>query len=204
MGIDLINESDLPVQTEVADFGVSFTSAAMIKDASLLMNMYNQYRKLLKTGPKELEKICSFFFKSVITNDPIEKFIYAWIAFEMYYGWRTQARTNIKAIRALLGQGIPSTTARQELVENYGDHLSSIGFILKDRRGNNRSQTLKYLITYGWPEEEILEAAILACALVRHRLFHGLFLSNVSEVQFFSPFIIHFESAIIQQALSKI
>ena len=78
-----------------------------LEDAESIPNLWNKYLKLQQGKHQELKRSIQWFMRAIKSEDPIDKFIYSWITFNMLYGWLTCSKYHNKGIKGLTGKGIP-------------------------------------------------------------------------------------------------
>jgi len=117
-----------------------------IKEAEKIPELWNKYQKLLKDNCQELTYSIRWFMRAIKSENPIDKFIYSWITFNMLYSWLTCAPSDDhrKGIRGLTGKGIPGRTKQNEIILRHNEVLKNLSRVnLIDRCRIDRTKNLR-------------------------------------------------------------
>lgn len=177
-----------------------------VKNADIIPDLWDRYERLLKNNYLELTRSIRWYMRSIKSDDPIDKFIYAWITFNMLYSWLTDANgdNHKKGIKGLTGKGIPSSKKQKEIVLRHNNiFLMLAGNNLTDRCGIDRAKKLRDSLPSNDPKD-ILEGAIDAIGFIRHNIFHGSLVDKTTEAERCIWPLMHLNSEIIMHKLLKI
>ena len=211
----LTNRVYVPCNVEITDsppglIGISGNMSAYttynVNDANQIPQLWHNYNLLRNNNCLELTSSIRWYMRAVKADDPIDKFIYAWITFNMLYGWLTDAAgdNHKKGIKGLLGKGLPSIKKQREIV-NRNDSIFSViaQKNLIDRYGIDRAEELRNSLPTNNPTR-IIEGAIDAIGYIRHNIFHGSLVDKTNEAKRCIWPLLHINSEIIKQKLLKI
>ena len=176
-----------------------------VKEAQKIPELWNQYQKLVLNNFQELTYSIQWFMRAIKSDNSIDKFIYAWITFNMLYSWLTNAPgdNHMKGIKGLIGKGIPNHKKQNEIISRHNKILKNLSQIsLIDRNGINRSKNLRDSLQTN-NSQKILEGAIEAIGFIRHHIFHGSLKDRTDEAERCTWPLIHLNSEIIKHQLSK-
>ena len=146
--------------------------------------IWGKYFTLLLTNKNNISFAINWFMKSIIANDPIDKFVYSWITFNCLYGFLCNADGHIKGIRGLIYNNIPADDIQNEIVLHHHqifENLASLNLTDK-RNGINWSEKLKQSLKTN-STKEIIENGIASIAIVRHSIFHGNIIDSQREAE---------------------
>lgn len=177
-----------------------------IKEAEKIPELWNKYQKLLKNNCQELTYSIRWFMRAIKSENPIDKFIYSWITFNMLYSWLTNAPSDDhrKGIRGLTGKGIPSRTKQNEIILRHNEILKNLSRInLIDSCRIDRAKNLRDSLPTK-DSQKILEGAIEAIGFLRHNIFHGSLKDRTGEAERCTWPLIHLNSEIIKHRLNKL
>lgn len=145
-----------------------------LKKPNEVKQIWGKYLPLLLQNNHEFHHAINWFMRSLKSNDPIDKFIYAWITLNCLYGYISNADGHHKGIRSLIYNNIPDMQVKEEIVErqkNIFEFLASLD--LTDKRNNiNWSEKLHDSLAKN-NTNGIIENGVSAIAIVRHTIFHG-------------------------------
>lgn len=174
-----------------------------LKDPDGIPVLWNKYQKLIKSNPQELTRSIQWFMRAIKSENPIDKFIYNWITFNMLYGWLTGTYNHVKGIKGLTGKGIPRLKQQEEIVLRHRTILEGLSQMhLIDRHGINRAEKLRNALS-GGDFSAILMGAIDAIGFIRHNIFHGNLTDRTAEAERCIWPLIHLNAEIIKHQLNK-
>ena len=78
-----------------------------LKKTNEVGEIWNHYLPLLLQDKHELHHAINWFMRSLRANDPVDKFIYAWITLNCLYGYISNADGHHKGIKSLIYNNIP-------------------------------------------------------------------------------------------------
>ena len=164
--------------------------------------IWAKYFPLLLQEKHEFHHALNWFMRSLQSNDPIDKFIYAWITLNCLYGYLYNADGHRKGIRSLIYNNIPVFEVQEEIVHRHKlvfEYLSSLDLIDK-RNKRNWSKELLESLTAG-DISGTIENGISAIAIIRHTIFHGNTIDRKNEVgQCIRP-LLHLNAEILRNRL---
>ena len=211
----LTNRVYVPCDVEITDSPprligysghMSAYSTYNVNEANKIPQLWHNYNQLLTNKCLELTSSIRWYMRAIKADDPIDKFIYAWITFNMLYGWLTDAAgdNHKKGIKGLMGKGIPKIAKQKEIVSrNDSIFLGIAQNNLTDRHGIDRAKELRDSLSTNNPTK-ILEGAIEAIGFIRHNIFHGSLVDKTNEAERCIWPLMHLNSEIIKQKLLKI
>jgi len=177
-----------------------------IKESEKIPYFWNKYQKLIENSHQELNYSIQWFMRAVKSDNPIDKFVYSWITFNMLYGWLTQVKgeQHHEGIKALTGKDIPCLNKQKEIVIRHKTILEELSRLnLTDRGGIDRAKKLRMAL-YGRSPRKILECAIGAFGVIRHNIFHGSLKDRTMEAGRCIWPLIDLDAEIIKDQLDKI
>lgn len=211
----LSNRIYVPCHVEITDsppglIGLSGQMSAYttnnLNEAEKIPKLWHKYSLLLANESMELKSSIRWYMRSIKADDPIDKFIYAWITFNMLYGWLTEAAgdNHKKGIRGLTGKGIPSIKKQKEIVTRNSSILTGIAQNnLTDRHAVDRAKNLRNSLATN-NSTKILDGAIEAIGFIRHNIFHGSLVDKTNEAERCIWPLMHLNAEIIKQKLFEI
>ena len=182
------------------------SAIGILKDSENIGDVWNQLQKLHERGTPELIISNRWFLRSIRSKDRIDKFINAWVTFNMLYGWLTEANGLSKALNGLIGKGIPPKNEREELITTHKsvlDQLSAMK-LWDEQQEIDRGKKLHNVMKSAAQNDQILKAALLAIGYIRNNLFHGSIKDRSKEASLCMPFIIDLNKRIIKQQIDKL
>lgn len=177
-----------------------------LKEAESMPNLWSKYLKLLKSNHQELRLSICWFMRAIKSEDPIDKFIYSWITFNMLYSWLTgvPGDDHRKGIKGLIGKGIPHLKKQNEIILEHKEILKELSRMkLIDRNKVDRAENLRNALP-GQIPKEILEGTIEAIGFIRHNIFHGSLEDRTTEAERCIWPLIHLDSEIIKHQLDRV
>lgn len=177
-----------------------------LNNSNEIPNLWNKYQILLANEHPKLNYSISWFMKAVKSNNQINRFIYAWITFNILYGWLTDAPSDrhIKGIKGLLGKGFPNLKTINQIIIQHKQNLELISNMdLTDRNNINRSKNLTDNLVSN-NSKKIIESAIEAIGFIRHSIFHGDINDRSDDADKCTFILLHLNSEIIKQQLYKL
>lgn len=183
-----------------------FYSTNNIKEAEGIPELWNKYQKLIINNCQELTYSIRWFMRAIKSENPIDKFIYSWITFNMLYNWLTDVPSDDhkKGIKGLTGIGIPSEKKQIEIILQHKEILENLSQMnLTDRHNIDRAENLRNSLKTNGPQK-ILVGAIEAIGFIRHNIFHGSLKDRTDEAERCTWPLIHLNSEIIKHRLNKL
>lgn len=185
-------------------------SVRMLKDPQNISYLLSLWNNNQEKFPQEFKKSIDWYIETIDKHNIIDRFIYAWINFEMLYGWKTKATTVDKGFKGLIGNNLPPEQKRKSLVDNSTEIIELLSKKLmpyQDRTNGNEIKDRGKDLQKAFQSQHtdlILEKMIKAISWVRNHIFHGKTEDKTKEVKLISSFIIEFNSKIIEQLLKQI
>jgi hypothetical protein len=175
-----------------------------LKSPHEVKNIWSKYLPLILQNGHEFHHAISWFMRSLKSNDPIDKFIYAWITLNCLYGYLSNAEGHYKGIRSLIYNNMPPMQVKKEITERHKsifEYLASLDLI--DKRNNtNWSIKLNDSLTEN-DINGIIENGVSAIAIVRHTIFHGNVIDRNTEAERCIWPLNHLNAEILKSILLK-
>jgi len=175
-----------------------------LKKPNEVNQIWRRYLALLLQKNHEFHHAVNWFMRSLKSNDPIDKFIYAWITLNCLYGYISNADGHHKGIRSLIYNNIPDMKTKEEIVERQKtifELLSSLD--LTDKRNDiNWSKRLQDSLSEN-NTNGIIENGVSAIAIVRHTIFHGNVANRNDEAERCIWPLNHLNAEILKNRLLK-
>lgn len=193
-------------RTGIKNMHLDISTIGILKDSENIGDVWNQLQKLHERGTPELRISNRWFLRSIRSKDHIDKFINAWVTFNMLYGWLTGANSLSKALKGLIGKGIPPKNEREDLITAHKSVLEQLSAMkLWDKRQKiDRGEKLHKVMKSAVQNDQRLEAALLAIGNIRNNLFHGSIKDRSKEASLCMPFVIDLNKRIIKQQIDKL
>jgi hypothetical protein len=178
-----------------------------IVDPDKIPLLWDKYRKLLKKNKHpELNYSIQWFMRAIKSENPIDKFIYTWITFNMLFGWLTQAPIDkpVRGINELTQQNIPPFEHQKEIVSRNVKVLEELSLMkLIGRENKDRAERLRTALKRQ-NTKQILVGAVEAISHIRNHIFHGSIEDRAKEAGRCVGVLIHLNAEIIKHQLNKI
>lgn len=185
---------------------VSIDVTGILKKPNEVKRIWDKYLPLFLQDNHVFHHAINWFMRSLKSDDPIDKFIYAWITFNCLYGNLTQAADHRKGIRCLMKTtNTPVMQVRQEIVERHKPIFEFLASqeLIQERTKTSYSDELHKSLTEN-DIDGIIENGVAAIAMVRHTIFHGNIADRNIEAERCIWPLNHLNSEILKKSLFKI
>jgi hypothetical protein len=162
---------------------VAFTDMRMclgcigrLRDSKRIPYLWEKYQEIQKEGYPELRFAILWFSRAIRSESNIDKFINAWVTFNMLYSWLTgEIKSMPKGIRCLIEKGVPDREEREDLVSKQATIIEKLSQTeLLDAKGNiNKVKALRKALDESASSDTILELVTIVIGDIRNHLFHG-------------------------------
>ncbi|NLD39002.1 MAG: hypothetical protein GX654_19250 [Desulfatiglans sp.] len=208
---NLINKDEIEKarqpRTAYSNLRMCLGCIGKLRDYNKIPGLWDKYQKMQKKGDPELILVVSWFSRAIRSESNIDKFINAWVTFNMLYSWLTgEIKSMPKGIRGLIEKGVPDREEREDLVSKQATIIEKLSQIeLLDAKGNiNKVKELRKALDESASSDTILELVTIVIGDIRNHLFHGGIIDRSKEVALCAPFVIDLVSRIIKHQLNKI
>lgn len=165
--------------------------------------IWGKYLHLLLQENHNFHHAINWFMRSLKSDDPIDKFIYAWITLNCLYGYLSNAGHR-NGISCLIYNNILTRQVMEDIVKNHKsifEFLASLG--LEDKRNKiNWSTKLKESLKNN-NINEIIKNGVSAIAIVRNTIFHGNVIDRNTEAEQCIWPLNHLNAEILKNRLLK-
>jgi hypothetical protein len=192
---------------EAANMPVFMNITGVVEMPWAIMDLWEQYQSAVIAGRDEITVPIRWFVRSVKAGDSVDRFMNAWVTFEMLYNGLVGPASDVPhGVRLLLRNDIPTRIKRDLAVSRHVGELRQLGHfsLIKPGRTTDWGQELKNAIESNSGADRILEKAIRAMSVVRNGLFHGDRQARDAELSYCVPFLIEVNSRIIKCALEQL
>lgn len=175
-------------QVDPAPFSFDFNATAYctynLEKPNEVNEIWSRYMPLLLQDKHEFHHAINWFVRSLRANDPVDKFIYAWITLNCLYGYISNADGHHNGIKGIIYNNIPSMQIKKEITKKHRpifEFLASLNLTDKRNKINwsNRLQTSLKTDNI----DKIIETGISTIAIVRHTIFHGNVVDKKTEAE---------------------